>query len=461
MKWLAISRDDRSAERPLNLTPNDFPKAILIGINLLQVCAWLQIGLAVIAGTCAASGICGVNEDPVLYAARATQVLLYAAVGTFLLAPSRKPAARAFGLMLLTIASSFTQGVVMRTDIWGAPNSVAALIMSIRVDAFLPFATWLLAACFHESQQNSPPWRMTLLDRIAAIGTNVMAVVGIALVIAHLSTHRIMIDGDLAAYDAVATGYWTTVFAGTLAGLAVMAMKARVVSPEERARLRLVLTHLITVGGVVAIYVVLTEQSPELRDVLAQGELHRLLMPLLQVLVLSLPFVATYALLVESAVDETLRVRNQVGYYMASTMLAIGAAVPFLLVAWYLWNLRGQTISDAFSGANLTALIGAVSLGVVLFRMRASASAAVDRAFVRIPYDVNGLLAELHDRIATAKSADELARYVADALATLGYDKTQLNLSPEPKDVNDADSRSSPSFPWRVPIKRDNGTPFA
>jgi hypothetical protein len=357
--------------------------------------------------------------------------------------------------MLLTIACAFTQGVVMRTDFWSAVGAPAALIMSIRVDAFLPFATWLLATCFPERRT-----RATVLDRIAAIGTYAMAAVGIVLLAAHLSTQRIVIDGDLAAYDAVATGYWTTVFAGTLAALALMVLKARASSQVERARLRLLLTHLITVGGVLAAYVVLTELSPALRNVLAQGGLHRLLMPLLQLLVLSLPFVATYALLVESAVDETVKVRNQVGYHVASTLLAIGAAVPFVLVAWYLWNLRGQTIGDAFSGMNLVALIAAVSLGVLLFRMRASASAAVDREFVRASYDVNGLLANLHDRIATAQSPDELAAHVSDALGTLGYEKTELILSPESQDATHDDEPRS-AFPWRVPIKGDNGATFA
>ena len=421
----------------------------MIATAFVQALAWAKVAIAIVAGACAATATCGITDDGVLYGARTLQVLLYGAIAGYLLMPWQGAAARALGLALLTVATAFAHGLVLRTEIWPQPHPLWALLLSARVDAFLPFAVCALAAVFPEAKA-SAAWRSGL-----AFATAGALAGGAVLFATNLGATRLLIGTEQSAYQVVTPGYWTLVFGATLAVLAVIVIRARAAAPNERARVRLLMTQLVVVAGAVATYVVLMELSSALRATLTSSGVHVLLMPLLQILVASLPVVATYALLVERAVDESMRVRNVVGYRLASATLALGAAVPFLLVAWYLWNLRGQTVADAFSGANVVALSAALVIGWLLFRLRASARSAVDRAFVRTTYDTDTSLGLLHDRLADTVDSEAFAAHVAETTQdTLGVASARVLWPGDP-----GTAPGAADWHWLVPIQTDDDVP--
>ena len=128
---------------------------------------------------------------------------------------------------------------------------------------------------------------------------------------------------------------------------------------------------------------------------------------------LAIPLCTTYSVLVHRVLDVELLARRALQYALARASALALAMAPLAALAFYLYENRGRTLVELFSGSRLLLLLTATLVGGAALRYRRGLLEAIDRRFFRERYDARQILTLLVDRIRSTADAASLAHLIA------------------------------------------------
>ncbi|MEM9598797.1 MAG: serine/threonine-protein kinase, partial [Acidobacteriota bacterium] len=150
-------------------------------------------------------------------------------------------------------------------------------------------------------------------------------------------------------------------------------------------------------------------------------------------LLLTVPFLTTYAVLAHKVLDVRLMARSAVQHLLARSSASALGLTPFVFLIVFLWSQRHETLVELASGAQGLTLLVATALGVLFMRFREPILDAVDRRFFRDRYDARRVLTELADQVRGTRNLGELSRLVGQGVdLALHLDRVAL-LTQDPK----------------------------
>jgi hypothetical protein len=340
-------------------------------------------------------------------------IIISSAVAAFLLLGSRgDPRPTYLGAIFLAVASTYSSAFFPLAAL-RLPVPVARAIdifWHVNADAFLPTFTWYFVRDFPRGIQPIREAKVIRLAIPAAVASSLVLFVVNAVFIPYMAVWPDFLR-VLGFLSKVGTGgyYWTVVFCLTVPALLVALSNTRFATPVERRRFTIFMAGLLIGSAPMAIYVLFVSLFPSLwhsiRNTLAYG----ILVVVLQVLVLSFPVTTAYSVLVHQVLEVKLIVRKALQYAFARHTILVVTALPFLLLGWYLYRFREQTLRDLISGYQVTVPIGILLAGMITLRSRERALAFIDKRFYREQYDAQQILVQLVEKSRNATNANTLA----------------------------------------------------
>lgn len=338
----------------------------------------------------------------------ALQILVFGGAAAALLSGGARDArARELAAIFLVIASSFALRPLRVLEPAAGALSASSFLAHLQVDAFLPFLLWRFFRAF----PRAPEPRVVVA--VGRLGTALSLVVGIALFLVNLAlAFRVAEDGGLAELSASRDQgrYWTLSYGLALPGFVLGLWRTRHAPESERRRVALMLAGAALGAVPVALFIVLFAVSPAFAAWSRQPDVHALLMPVIQLCILSIPLLTAYAVLVDRALEVRVLLRRALQYGLARGLVAVFVAAPFGWLGWYLYRRRHDALVDLGSGPSGLAAVACLAAGIAAIRLRGRAVAALDRAFFRERYDARRMLVDLAERARAARSPLELAQ---------------------------------------------------
>jgi hypothetical protein len=311
----------------------------------------------------------------------------------------------ALGAVFALIATSFARvGATFLESQLEISQPVAA-IRSLRVDALLPFFVWRFFQDFPRGI-TSPALRQTARIATAISGAAGLVLIGVNAVLVWTGGPE-----ALRVLDAYAnrSQYWTVVYGPTLAALPFALWKARSADREERRRAVLFASGIVGAALPISLFVLGLETAPWFARWFDEGGGSVLVLPLVELLILSIPLTIAYSVLVDRALPVRVVLRQALQYGLARGVVAVAAAVPFLWLLWSAYRLRSETLAELASGPRALAFLGATVLGLGAIRVRTRARNSIDRTFFRDRYDTRRTLVSVAERSAQVQRVGELA----------------------------------------------------
>ena len=307
------------------------------------------------------------------------------------------------------IAASFARRPeLLLEDTLGHPFALR-LVRGLRVDALLPAVVWLFFREFPRSV-STPRARA-----VARLGLGVSLAAGLGLLLANLA---LALGGDAVSGlrvldpDDSRSPYWALVYGLTILALPFAAWRARTAPRDERRRVALFAAGVIAAALPYSLFV-LAMFSSSAFTTWFRGPGRHVGIPFVELLVLSIPITTAYSLLVDHVLPMRTLLRSAVRFMLARAVVTVGACLPFVWIAWYLWPQRAEPLAQLLAGERGLAIAAAGGLGLLALRARRPARDAIDRTFFRDGYDAREILLAVAERGRRAARVGELAELLA------------------------------------------------
>jgi hypothetical protein len=373
--------------------------------------AGLQIVLGLGGLVAAAAGVDWERTTAVRDWQRAIEIVVFSSLGTYLLLGARRDTrAESLGALLLLIGVSFAHGPILalaNTLPAGAARAVL-IVRSLVVEAFIPTMAWLLFRDF--------PRALVLRRSAALVNAAVALSIFVALIVVAANL-TIGIRGEPGALGPLDRSnpfgaYPALVFGLLLPGLPLMIWRTRHAPLEEQRRVRLFASGLVFFGLPSVLYAVLPPLHPVISEFAAGPWGTGVIVPFLQLMLLSMAATTTYSITVQHVLDVRTVIRKAAQYGLARLGFAALAALPFALVVALIFRIRTEPVESLFEGWRALWIAALLGAGALVLRMRRPVMGAIERLLFREPYDARTIVAEVAAQSRAAGSASELARSV-------------------------------------------------
>jgi hypothetical protein len=335
------------------------------------------------------------------------QLGVFAGVGFYLVLGARDDERPAhLGAAFVAVATSFA---LRPSEILAAQlghSLVPAALSRLQVDASLPVLAWLFLRDFPRGF-DSPAVR-----RYGRTGVALSAAGGFALFASNLlliAPQPLWAFLEHVAARSNTSLYWIVVYGLIVPALPLARWRMRTARVEERRRVALFLAGLVAGLLPVASFILAFSASPAFAAWSRRPSVHAVLMPVIQLLIVSIPISTAYAVLVARVLDVRVILRKALQYGLARGLVGAVAVAPFAWIGLRVYRMRGATVEELFSGSGSAALAGALALGMTSLRVRRTAIVSIDRLFFREGYDSRQILVDLAERSRGAESAEDLA----------------------------------------------------
>jgi hypothetical protein len=342
----------------------------------------------------------------------ALQVVAFStAAALLLLAHARDARTANLGVSLLVIGSAFA--TIHFAD-FARQFPPLSFLTTWYPDAFLAVFIGRFVRDFpHRRTGRADQWLRALIWGAAATGgmlfaANVIRFVGIAPWMSAVAR--------LERRSAGGTIYWTAIFSFVAVMLPMVFSGASTWRPEQRRRVQLFWTAFVFGFGPIVLLVVLGS-LPRVGASLAHWTVTGWMLPLLEVLLASVPLTVAYAVLVQRLLPLRVIVHRALQYIFARWVISALALVPIIVLFAQAYEHRHETISAAISGRTIW-LVVAIVISVAAVVGRSTVLLWIDRWFLREAYDARAVLIELSERARRAHGIDELV-----AVVTAGIDR--------------------------------------
>ena len=378
---------------------------VLVGVAALKL-AWMLA--AVVAGQPATTSPAG----GLAFGIPATTFLAVAfgGIGGFLIwASPRGYRGWWLGSTLLLIAAAFADALLSRRTLTGVESTLGR---ALAVDALLPYAWWSFLAQFPRTDADNGAVLARSMIRVAAIG-------GTAFVVANaLGQFGVPAFAPaLPVLDRRSGPYLAVVIGLAFAGLLFLWWKSRFARASEAHRVRIFAAGLVLGCGPLLLDVLVSAVSPAYDRWVWQPHVVAVRLPILFVLLAFVPLATAYSVLVDHVVDLRVVLRTAAQYALARYTLMALVSVPFVVLAAYLFERRGEPLGALFAGPQVALSLGLIALGVAGLRQRHRWLRALDRRFFRGEADSATLVTTLVDHARAATTEHELSVFVRDDVA--------------------------------------------
>lgn len=319
-------------------------------------------------------------------------------------------------LCLILSASAFADGFLTRAA--AAAPALAGFgraLVALQCAAFLPYATWAFFGAFPQAPPFGP------VAQLATRARRLTAGIGAALFVANLvllvpgprvgggSWRRVV---ELVGNDQPGSAFWPLVLALTALALGFGIRNARHAALEERRRVRLLIAGVVVGGAPIVALELVTQLWPLAHRVITEPPVYAVAQWIVYCPLLAVPLVTAYAVHVHHALDVRLYVRRALQYALARGTVLVLAALPFVALAFLIYEARDRRVAELLTGGRGALLLGAGVGGLVIARGRRRVLDAVDRRFFREQYDARVILRDLVDGIRRVTAVGELERLV-------------------------------------------------
>jgi hypothetical protein len=289
---------------------------------------------------------------------------------------------------------------------------VVAALAIVDPNAFRPWLVWRFAGAF--PREASFGWRR----RLAALGRRVSLAGGAVLFAASVALAAAAAWRAGGVPDALALLdrrgpwpiYWLVVTPLTLAALPLIVWNARTASLVEHRRVGVFVTGLVVGAGPMLAEALLEMLIPPFARFMSQPGVRQAAGLVLFPLLISVPFTTGYAVFVDQVLSVRLVVRRALRYALARATLVGLLAVPFTMLAWFLYENRDRPLASLLSGPAPFGLTSLVAAGLALLGARRRLFTMLDRRFFREQYDARRILTDLVEQSREATSVPALAR---------------------------------------------------
>jgi hypothetical protein len=353
------------------------------------------------------------------------------------------PRAQTLGTLFALFAALFTDRVALRA-IAVTPELIGhalKAIESVHLIAFCPYVFWRFAWSFPRVRPSLLPRGAAAAVEYAALVTGIVLVFGnvIAAVPAVRSTEVGAALGALSPRDDRV--FWQAVSLLTIPSLALLILKSRRASLDERRRLKWVVAGVVAGNLPMVAHVLLAATVPRYAEFAVHPETSRALGITLTMFALLIPLATAYAVLVDQVLDVSFVVRQAVQYAFARYTVA--AVLPLLVIAagGVVYRNRTRPLGEILAGSPVAVTL-IVLLGLVLVSRRALLR-AIDRRFFRDQYDAQQILVDLAEQShRLAGVGDVIGLLVRDADRALHLERVSLLLiNPTGETLSDPQGR--------------------
>ncbi|MGE0360743.1 MAG: protein kinase [Vicinamibacterales bacterium] len=379
---------------------------VVIGVAALKLLWMLAAVLAGTASTTSAAGGLAFGLPATVFLAVA-----FGGVGLFLVWASPSHARGWWlGATLLLIATAFGDAVLRQRLLTGAEERLG---QALAVDALLPFAWWSFLGRFPQTERPSP-------RRLAAWCARVAAVAGTATFVANLAARLSLVPArlaDILAIDRRGPWYLVSVIALSAAGLPYLWHASRQGRPDDRPRVRIFAAGLVGGCGPLLLDVLASAASPAYDRWAWQPEIRAVRLPALFALLALVPLTTAYSVLVDRVVDLRVALRAAAQYMLARYTLLALVSVPFVVLAAYLYEHRGEPLGTLLSGPRVVWCLVLIGAGVAALSARRRWLRSLDHRFFRGDTDSAALVTALGDHARAATTESELSAFIRDDVA--------------------------------------------
>lgn len=390
------------------------------GLRLTLGRAWTFVVVAK-ATVLVAALITGQWTEPAVRVFPAWAQLLEAAVfgtGGVLLVGWGRADFRAWilGGYLLDTACSLVETLVEQHPGAGASALFAA---GLRTDAFQAAALWLFASEFPNPPQQA--W----MRRLFSAGFFAALALGVFLVATNSVTLRTwqVVSEDVArrflrhppVVDAF--WFWSVQYALTAPALMLMPLKVRELGSDDRRRFNLLRFGVVAAFSPIAVDVCLRTIFPAWNRVASQDPLRTVLGVVVFGSLAIAPLSATYAALVQRALEVRFVVRSALQYVLARESTRALTVAPLMALLALAYFNRDSSVRDLFSGASALVLLALAALGVVGISSSEHLLRTIDARFFRDQSTARDILEALASALRRARTVDELVELTTKEIA--------------------------------------------
>jgi serine/threonine-protein kinase len=345
----------------------------------------------------------------------AALVIAFSATGlTLILARTKDVRAVWLGSLLLVTATPFADTLFPCCGPAPAPQLIA-LLARTQVVALLPLFFWRFLVEFPHpgDERRWPRWHWG-----ARVFTNVSVAVAVVLLASNLSELLLPVAATAADVRSLFSRegrgalFWPAVIAASAPGLVFLARKARAAAPADRRRIGVFAGGLLIGFAPISCEVLLEAIVPAYARFVARPAVQPIVAAVIFLTLTAVPLVTAYSVMVDRVVEIRLVIRSALQYALAKHTLLLLTAIPLLVLGWYLYVHRDQTVMRLLEGTGPVALLAVAAAAALAFRIRQQAITALDRRFFREEYDARQILTRLAERCASAPTVDALLTLV-------------------------------------------------
>ena len=348
------------------------------------------------------------------------------------------------GGLYLTIASAFVEPFLLPAS--GSAGVLLGALALANPEAFMALGVWLFAWTFPQ-EPITPRGR-----RVAAAFVLTALASALLMFAANVVPQQYLWPaGVLAALDrnAPKSLYWPLLFALALPTVPYLLAKSRLVSADERRRVRLFLVALGLGFLPIVVAVIATPFVPAFRNPAVRQRVGLVLYLALGSIV---PMTA-YAVAVNRVMDLQFVIRATLQYALARYAIWAGILAPLTYLLLDVVVHRGLTFVQYLDVRQPAGLLGFSALGLVALTFRPQLVSAVDRWFLREPIDSPQAMARLEHRFRASESLRDISLALGEELAiALHADRAIVLLLSEDGNALVTFDGSLPALPRRAAL---------
>lgn len=304
----------------------------------------------------------------------------------------------------------------------GSALGLSTVWLVVYPDALLPAFTWAFVRRFPTVTVFST------IDRAISIAVVVSIAVGLILALANAAV-SIAPDGDIASWvRPLARGgtswYWLLIAVLTLPALAILPVRVRAATLDERRRVGWFL------GGIAfgllpsMIEVTLEGISPAYDHWTDRPDVAVIVGWLLYVPLFTVPLTTTYAVAARQVLGIRVAVHRAGQYALARVTLTLLTALPFAILLARAYSDRHLTVAQLAAGASGVVLLTTAAAAGLLLVLRKTALGALERRFGEVRGDLSRRAAAAVEAVRTSRGPRELSTLLHDHIgAALNVDR--------------------------------------
>ncbi|MEM8930037.1 MAG: serine/threonine-protein kinase [Acidobacteriota bacterium] len=350
------------------------------------------------------------------------QILVFGVAGFVLYRMGRTNAGRLLGAVFTFVANAYVLNLIfmpLERGTWAF--DAAAVLVNFRFELLIAWFMWRFVAAFPDAPI---PWKARRPFRVleaTALGTGLLLVVSGVLRTARYF-YFAQFGGETfpKVFDLIADLVdlrWELVIPQTLMACIGLMFKFQTAPKAERRRVKVFFTGFLVAFGIPMSMMTFENMTPGLyARVTADDFRNSVWYFTVNLLLLTAPFATAYAVVAHKVLDVQLIARSAVQHLLARTSATILGLAPFFFLVLFLFQNRGLTLEQLFTGQRALVLVVTTAVGLIFLRFREPILDGIDRRFFRDRYNARVVLTQLAEQVRGTRNVRELSNMVGQGV---------------------------------------------